>query len=50
MKTNNFFSNDSFAAQNRRSSFRSFGDYMQIINPFLLLDLLLRKKDLVILQ
>ncbi len=28
-----FFANDSFAAQNRRSSLRTFGDYMQIINP-----------------
>jgi hypothetical protein len=28
-----FFVNTSFAAQNRRSSLRTFGDYMQIINP-----------------
>jgi lipid A 4'-phosphatase len=28
-----FFANDSFAAQNRRSSLRTFGDYIQIINP-----------------
>ena len=27
------YTHDSFAAQNRRSSLRTFGDYMQIINP-----------------